>query len=171
MGYYWRAAIIAAGRKWAAAAWLPVPRSVARVFPMRSLAVAIAAAALMAHALLGCCWHHAHLAVEHSSEAEHPAVKPVVHGDHVHWVESEHERSDGAGHNHEAPDGCDEAECIYASAPRVQLESPLAGLGVPLVAAVTTPVVSRFDAAFAAELAAEGSSRPPIHLLYQVLIV
>ena len=139
---------------------------------LRLLAATLTAAALIAHALLGCCWHHAHPAQAIASTDGCGALKPVVHGDHVHWHEHEGDGSSDSGHHHDGQPGCDEAECTYAGgAPRVQIQSPLIGFDLPVIAPAYSLVLGRLDAAYVARTAADGSPQGPIHLLYQVLVI
>jgi hypothetical protein len=139
---------------------------------MRLLAANLTAAALVAHALLGCCRHHAHVAQAVASTDQCGTLKPVVHGDHVHYHEHEGDDSSDSGHHHDGHTSCGEAQCTYAGGvPRVQIQSPLVGLDVPVIAPANSLVLSRLDAAFVARTASVGLPQAPIHLLYQVLVV
>jgi hypothetical protein len=139
---------------------------------MHLLAATLTSAALMAHALLGCCWHHAHPAMEVVPAARTATLKPVVHGDHVHWHEDEGDRSNDSDHHHGGQPGCGDAECIYAGGtPRVQIQSPLTGLDLPVIAPAFALTAGRLDTAYIAGAAVDASPRPPIHLLYQVLVI
>jgi hypothetical protein len=89
-----------------------------RQLRMHFLATSLTVAALIAHALLGCCWHHAHVEAPSSSTTE-ATIKPVVHGDHVHFhasSESDHE-STPPDHEHDRQ-GCDDGACTFAAANR-----------------------------------------------------
>jgi hypothetical protein len=139
---------------------------------MRLLAANLTVAALVAHALLGCCWHHAHVAQAAASTDGCGTLKPVVHGDHVHSHEHEGDGSSDSGHHHDGPASCGETECTYAGGvPRVQIQSPLIGFDVPVIAPANLLVLSRLDGAFVARTASMGLPQAPIHLLYQVLVI
>ncbi|MBW3539054.1 MAG: hypothetical protein KY476_02175 [Planctomycetes bacterium] len=81
--------------------------------------------AFAAHALVGCCWHHAHAAETHAhpDEAAHdelsvadrlhgPGVATHHHDDPVEPVDPSHE------HEH---DTCDAGRCAYVAPDRVEL--------------------------------------------------
>jgi hypothetical protein len=139
---------------------------------MRLVATNLTVAALMAHALLGCCWHHAHMAQAAASTDECGTLKPVVHGDHVHYHDHEGEGAGDSGHHHDGQSGCGEAECTYAGGvPRVQIQSPLVGFDVPVIPPAYSLVLGRLDAAHVARTADDGLPQGPIHLLYQVLVI
>jgi hypothetical protein len=85
---------------------------------MHFLATSLTVAALIAHALLGCCWHHAH-AEALGRATTRAAIKPVVHGDHVHFhasSEGDHE-STPPDHEHDQQ-GCKDGACTFAAANR-----------------------------------------------------
>src|SRR5688572_6312451 len=85
---------------------------------MHFLATSLTVAALIAHALLGCCWHHAHAEALGSATTQ-AAIKPVVHGDHFHFhpsSEGDHE-STPPDHEHDRQ-GCDDGACTFAAANR-----------------------------------------------------
>jgi len=137
---------------------------------MHPVAASLTAVALIVHALLGCCWHHAHLA--QSAVEGGDAIRPVVHGDHVHWHDGEHDRSDDTRHHHDGDSDCDEAQCTYAGgASRVQIQSPLTGLELPLLAPTISLVAGRLDAAYVSHTPAGDSRGASLHLLYQVLVI
>lgn len=66
---------------------------------MRIVVTLLLALVMTAHAVLGCCWHH-----DHDGEAlPHP-----ICCDHHHDHDSHSAPSD-----HETPDSCDEAVCVF----------------------------------------------------------
>jgi hypothetical protein len=85
---------------------------------MHLLATSVTAAALIAHALLGCCWHHAHAEIT-SSAAALATIKPVVHGDHVHvHASSQDDHESTPSDHHHDKQGCDDDACTFVAANR-----------------------------------------------------
>lgn len=98
---------------------------------MRLIASAITAVALLTHAMLGCCSHHAHAA---TFSSEGPAATECCHehGCDAVQVESLPTESEGGDHQEHGP--CGEADCSFAGGgDRLSIDSPLAGLALPLV--------------------------------------
>ena len=85
---------------------------------MRFFATSLTVAALIAHALLGCCWHHGHAEAPISSTTQ-ATIKSVVHGGHFHShasSEGDHEPTpEDHEHDHQ---GCDDGACTFAAAGR-----------------------------------------------------
>jgi hypothetical protein len=82
---------------------------------MRVVVTSATTVALIAHALLGCCWHHAH-AESAGGTAPTAAIKPVVHGNHVHFHGSSQDSHESAPADHEH-DGqsCDDSACQFVA--------------------------------------------------------
>jgi hypothetical protein len=103
---------------------------------MQTLAICVTAAAMLIHALVGCCLHHTHL--ESTCEAAgESSIEPVVHGSHVHWPGDE-PTSGGHDHEHDGDPGCDGDRCTYVrSDVRATQLSPIdaATLATPLAPA------------------------------------
>jgi hypothetical protein len=84
----------------------------------QSLVKLLTVTAFVAHGLLGCCWHHAHV---HVASAEAPKLERGHCQGHDHRVALEaigerttatddHERRD-SGSPHDSP--CDEGDCVF----------------------------------------------------------
>src|SRR5690606_31955642 len=100
-------------------------------WPMRPLITAVAAATLLMHALVGCGWHHRHVAATTpNGEAQ---ILPVVCGGHFHsharhQHRHAHEPAAPADHRHSEDDGCGEQTCQFvrvdSSTPPSLLDGP-----------------------------------------------
>jgi hypothetical protein len=128
---------------------------------MRVVASAVTAFALLAHAVLGCCSHHAHTA---DSSREASSATECCH-DH-----DCHERAP-AKDDHQEPAPCDEADCSFASdGARLTVDSPLLGLVLPLVELASRPV----RCAGQSVEGADGMERPQgiaVFLLHQRMVI
>lgn len=139
---------------------------------MRQLIATFAAATLLLHALVGCCWHHQHVeAVACSDETQ---ILPVFCGGHFHSHDDhdhDHEPAAPADHRHSGDDGCGEESCQF-----VKVDSTIA-LSFP-----DGPAVAIVDAV---QLVSNDGWRlrahdhrdrhilegVPLHLRHQVLVI
>jgi len=111
--------------------------SSSRVPVIRSIPSIFTAMAVLPHAVLGCCWHHAHAEVEHATPAvevagvERPDDVSHHHG-HRHTSRStdSHVADETGGHDdHQCPhEPCDEPSCAFVSVAKsnLQLEATMA---------------------------------------------
>jgi len=72
---------------------------------------AVTLAAVSIHAVLGCCWHHAHQTDFHSPES----TVALIAGCQGHHHASQSEPADDHDH-HGHPESCDGVECVFYSA-------------------------------------------------------
>jgi hypothetical protein len=98
------------------------------------LTAAAAAIALLAHSLLGCCWHHQHAGcIGHERACLHAAPHAHHHAEHSRPAAAEPQHDDeDSEHRHHT--GCVEPNCSFvgADAPQlidVPLTSPAASIG------------------------------------------
>ena len=126
---------------------------------MHLVASAVTAFALLAHAILGCCSHHAHAAA-----AEHQVKAACCHEHDC----QESESTDG-DHQEQAP--CDEADCSLAScSARLTVESPFVGLALPNAEPAQHPVGCAGQSADGV-VGMERPHGPAIFLLHQRLVI
>ena len=125
-------------------------------------------ASLLAHTVLGCCWHHAHGGEECAAETDAPAAH--CHADHA---------SDGCGADHHATPSlaacdshdhpaCDEPDCTFVKAGS---SSPVLAQSTAL-AVLLTPAPVLAPARHLLDRAADDGSAPvsgaALRALFQV---
>jgi hypothetical protein len=120
------------------------------------ISAAATAIALLAHSLLGCCWHHAHADGCEPASACHAAAHHEHH--HADRPESAGPRHDEDDPDHRHPTLCVEPTCSFVGAAAPQLiDMPLISFGeLPSDAAECSAAGTR-DTAFAA-----GTKREPL---------
>lgn len=153
---------------------------------MRSVLSLTVAAAVAVHAVLGCCWHHAHVAEAADVESTEPAPQPKAHscchGHHAHEVaEPAHQlaEQDAAqidSHqddpSHHCPTPCSR-KCEVASNGRVQVDESGTDFTLDVSLGLSSPVVEPIVVArkFALD---DGIAEPPpvrLHLMHQLLLI
>ncbi len=134
---------------------------------MPSLIAPTVAAALLAHAFVGCCWHHAQgecgEAVAAHGVIEHDSERDADHGAG---------RDSSDGHTEHGQD-CDHGRCSFvASGARYELQTPHDGLWQPLMLVeAVTAVAAQLEGAPGSPFAVKGPPHVARHLLHQVLVV
>ena len=103
----------------------------------RVLTPPITLAAVLTHAVLGCCVHHVH-----AGEAlGHGSVAVAAHAEH--HGDEEHDGHHAPGHDSEQDGGCHGSDCSWLTAPYQTLPAlPLAGFGASADAALAIVVGS-----------------------------
>jgi hypothetical protein len=120
---------------------------------MRLLSTIALAVSLIAHALLGCCAHHAHAG--HDEAAMHEQGHRA-HGDH--------------GDEGERHQPCDEGTCAFAGGMlRVVIDSPLAAAGFAAGHHLTSAETSGVNSAVADRCERPGG--PELCILHQRLLI
>ena len=148
---------------------------------MNRLLASLVAATLLMHAVVGCCWHHEHVA--QAGHEEPAAIKPV-RGSHCHSHAHLHGHSHSHSHDiaditpatpdnhhHDGDSGCGSQDCQFVKAEVQPGHSPLDG---PVVALIADPLQLNGNGLRGTRGAEIASLRPPsvaLHLLHQVLIV
>ena len=138
---------------------------------MRILVTLVSSSTLLAHVLLGCCWHH-----PHSAHREQPTgTEPQAH---VVAATCGHQH-DGHSHHGEAPrptrsGDCEQADCVFLA--EAKSKCPVDALAMPydIPSAARSDVMgSTRGAAWRAGRELFGDPGPPVrrHLLHQVLLV
>jgi hypothetical protein len=123
---------------------------------MRFLSTVSLAVSLLAHALLGCCAHHAHAGHDEAAMHEQGHQAPGDHGDHG---------DEGEGHQ-----PCDEGTCAFASGmPRVVIDSPLAAADFAAGHHLTSAEASGVN--FAVADRCERPGGPELCILHQRLLI
>ena len=138
---------------------------------MRLLVTSATTVALLAHALLGCCWHHAYAGRTGENACHGSTVMTLVHDDHDHSGEAP--QSDEEDRHHEDEPSCGEVECTFVSGTsRVIAPSPLlGGLDLPMASPALPVVAGLLGSASVLRTRADLRTSTPIHLLYQVLVI
>jgi hypothetical protein len=138
---------------------------------MHSIASSITAVALLAHAILGCCSHHAHVA---EIDARATVGSAAVECCHEHSCD-EHAGANAlsapsdSDHQHHKP--CDEVDCSFAGGDaRMTVDSPLAGLALPVIDAATR-LMSGSASRRAADIAPERLPSAALFVLQQRLVI
>jgi hypothetical protein len=141
---------------------------------MRRLIATFAAATLLMHAFVGCCWHHQHL--EAAACSDETQLLPVVCGGHFHsHADHDHDHGDEpaspADHRHSNDDGCGETTCQFVKVDSTITPSLLDGPAVAIVDA-SQPVALNGRRLRAHDHRdrhiLEGV---PLHLRHQVLVI
>jgi len=123
---------------------------------------------LLAHAVLGCCWHHAHACGE---AHDHLALAGWEH----HWDVGKHPSAGGpdCSHHGHGRDDCRGVKCCFVvpAKEKAGIAPPVsrASAALTFAAADRVSVGSRFEE----HLFAAGSQHLPVrlHLLHQVLLI
>jgi len=129
---------------------------------MQAFVASLTAAMLLLHAVLGCCWHHAHRC-EHRLASAQPA-------DCCHHLPQD---GDGQPENnpHSCPGEC-EGSCVYVVPGKVQIEAPQ-WTSIDFLAVLPLLADEPWEAATSWEAACSVPDfAPPLrrHLLHQVLL-
>lgn len=146
---------------------------------MRALVSNLVALAMILHAVLGCCWHHAHETTSPVSIAEvdaQPAVTVKHCCCHSHQVEelaqqdNHRSETDAPAEPCRAPCG---EKCQYVVVSRVQLDSPVAWHSFDLLPSVDQPILSPGLTTLTFESGDASVDPPPLrlHLLHQLLLI
>ena len=133
---------------------------------MRSIVTPIAAAAIVLHALLGCCAHHAHAA---DNDLTPPPVHACFHAHPGHDHGPVSEPAAPAGTDREAP--CEDTDCAFLVADKLVVENIDCRIALPL--GLVCPASTNVPQAFAVfEIDSGGPSPSSLrtHLLHQVLL-
>lgn len=127
---------------------------------MKRPIVLLTAAVLLAHALLGCCWHHAHASAGGVAE-------PCSHDGH------EHGHSDDGTESEPPGQPCDEGSCVFVrgdGSPSVEMTLAHALVGC----IATAPEVALDSLRIARASYPDSQELAPhtrIHLLHQILLI
>ncbi len=138
---------------------------------MRTLAANLTSAALLAHALLGCCWHHQH------AGSQAPACSVAAEGRQAHGPcsHADSHTCDSPGEDHEGPVGCDDGRCMFVAAAPQRAAPTLKAAPIDLGLDVATCVDDVLPAELPAGSAvlADVAHGPPLprHLLHEVLLL
>jgi hypothetical protein len=139
---------------------------------MSPILSSLMALSLLAHSLLGCCWHHAHACEDN----ERHEVSHDFSGGHCHangWATDCHGDQGLCRANHAEHNNCQGTRCVFVGVLRVVVSWPLQTLGQASaagVAHVVAPCRTRSMSGPAPDAAA--ASLPlRIHLLYQILLI
>jgi hypothetical protein len=151
---------------------------------MKNAFTLILALHLLAHAVLGCCWHHDHGAplAGKAESASQPTVIAKSHGcRHDHYVGPHH----GHAHDQQVPlsddsqqpgpvEPCDGGKCHWLGKDTTEIDSSLDWSGV--VSVIDVAMVSApwlLERSLRGGQAAFSAESPPVrtHLLYQVLVI
>ena len=87
-------------------------------FLMSSIFASMTALSLLAHSVLGCCWHHTHACQDADT---HEASEDLC-GGHCHADRPASAYTGGQGHCHGAPagpDDCRGTRCVFVTAERI----------------------------------------------------
>lgn len=126
--------------------------------------VLITVAVLLAHSLLGCCWHHAHASAGGGSQA-------CAHDGHGHGHEHGNGQDGSKGeHQHTT---CQEASCVFVrgDGPSPIDQSSVLSIDCPVVPA---SAITRAELRIVrAEYLDSQDLAPPsrLHLLHQILLI
>lgn len=133
----------------------------------------LTALSLLAHSVLGCCWHHAHACDDMGC----PHATEDLGGGHCHTDLSQadgHGDQDACVLGHSGHDDCRGARCVFVS---VQRMAPISWLGQPLgqawladSAIAVAGTMVRCSGRHGPD-ASDGLLPLRIHLLYQVLLI
>lgn len=126
---------------------------------IQNITVILTSTAMLAHALLGCCWHHAHSG-ESNIEGDCPVhVASHAHSGehdrdlHQHDCDSKSQHADHAPASHDSDEGgdhrhsvCDEGQCEFVRSSKIKPPLSVSLLTrdtVPLDAGLTFAVLTR----------------------------
>jgi hypothetical protein len=134
---------------------------------MRIIFSSMAAASLLFHAALGCCWHHEHdnAAIGDSSLA----IAVEAAHDHDHGDAPADHNSNGPCKGHSRCHG----SCNYLRVPKTQVDTQLSPIPFDFVAVDSLAGQSQTGNLFRVEQAFAEFSEPPLrlHLLHQLILV
>ncbi len=140
---------------------------------MSPILSSVTALSLLAHCVLGCCWHHAHACED---AGRHVAVEDFQ-GGHCHpdeWTGSCLDSQDLCQATHAGHEDCRGARCVFVGALRMW---PVSGHSQTL-GHTSTADAARVDTAACGRLpgqtiltATAGLLPLRIHLLYQILLI
>jgi hypothetical protein len=137
---------------------------------MRRFLTAVAAATLLMHALVGCCWHHQH--VETAAWSDETQQWPVACGGHFHsHVDHDHEPGAPADHRHSGDDGCGEESCQFVKVDSTIAPSLLDGPVVAIVDAVQLATNDGWRLRAHDHRDRHMLEGVPLHLRHQVLVI
>lgn len=149
----------------------PASQTYAVTSLMRRFPAIVAAATLLLHAVVGCCWHHQH--VEVVAGSEEVQFLPVACGGHVH-ADHDHEHGDapaGPGDHRHLPDECGEGSCRFVRGEAPAYPSPFDGLTATIADSPQLFVIGYWQ-----QRSHDRGSRHilagiPLHLRHQVLVI
>ena len=138
---------------------------------MHFLVASVTAASILAHALLGCCWHHAH----GKPLPAHDTAGRVVassHGAHRHCCHhASHESKKPENKDEHQPCGCNEERCTFVRTENPQTKILILESSLVLPVAEPLPSVGQLDSTFATDMATGRIASAPLHLLHRVLLI
>jgi hypothetical protein len=140
---------------------------------LHGIAPNLTAVALLVHAVLGCCWHHAHCC-PHSLSC---ATDANLSGDGAAFEQGEHDCCCSralAADDHHGGDGCQGVPCRFVSVPSQTAPIAPPAKGHDVAASVTAVAAGEPAGALWGDnlLGATGPCPPlRIHLLHQVLLI
>ena len=119
---------------------------------------------LLIHAVLGCCWHHAHTCARHDSAAEHAEPLDTCCKDHQCPAE------------HEGPCNCRiecHGVCIYMTSQKVQIDCTQLVIPFEFVAIEGSFVDPQAAKPLREALGRAIAALPPLrlHLFHQILLI
>jgi hypothetical protein len=135
---------------------------------VNAIAATLMSTCLLAHALLGCCWHHEHACITHGTAAHDAAAhESVAHAD----GSCDHHNCPG---DQRAPCDCRlecGAVCVFVQLQKTIVDgSPTASDVVAIDPALRD---NRSETRLSWELATSAGHSPPLrlHLLHQILLI
>jgi hypothetical protein len=156
----------------------------------RSLVSLMTLLAMLLHAWMGCCWHHAHA---HPGDCpEHPGLLETVshshgsvcphHGDHQHLQngkeqgeipQTQSQEPNSPRHNHH---DCDEGTCQYLAGNILKVPAPADGQGsLDWLPALSSPLAQRIaglhGACWRADAKVSSAAKPHVRALTQVWLL
>lgn len=137
---------------------------------MQKVLVTIASIALATHAVLGCCWHHAHF--QTSGQFWIGAERVIVHGDQSHCGCHGHQAPHDDDHHSGTPHGCQEGKCDFV---RVEQQNQdFAGLefvGIPMFVVEPLKATQHYGMGLRCVAEDDLHLHVPLHLLHQILLI
>lgn len=129
---------------------------------MHRLISSLMAAVLLAHALLGCCWHHAHACV---MESEEPSVC-AAHRDDSHGAPDGSDEHDG--HQHE----CGGGTCVFVRIENSPIGQLLTSWAIDLAFSTSPSQFTGESVHWAVSADPQEFAGPVrLHLLHQLLLI
>lgn len=141
---------------------------------MRRLIATFAAATLLMHAFVGCCWHHRH--VETAACSDETQLLPVVCGGHFHSHADhaqDHDETPAspADHRHSNDDGCGEVNCRFVKVDSTTAPPILDGPTVAIADAVQSAAHDGWRLRAHDHRGHHILEGVPLHLRHQVLVM
>jgi hypothetical protein len=139
---------------------------------MRAVFSSLVATALLIHAVMGCCWHHAHDALcSIRSSAEQALETGCCHhdqGEHGDQQQGQPSHAPCRGHSH-----CCQGLCTYLPAQKTQLDTLQSHVPLDFAAIVQATCDAHVSALFHIERTHETAAGPPLrlHLYHQILLI